>query len=60
MASSFFVVAYVAISMPVIGEGVLAQLSSLKPAGLVFAAVVAALAAGVLVLLARRRVVESR
>jgi predicted MFS family arabinose efflux permease len=60
VASSFFVVAYVAISIPVIGEGVLAQVSSLKPAGLVFAGVVAALAALVLVLLARRRAVEVR
>jgi predicted MFS family arabinose efflux permease len=60
VASSFFVVAYVAISIPVIGEGVLAQASSLKPAGLVFAGVVAALAAIVLMLLARRRAVESQ
>lgn len=56
VASSFFVVAYVAISIPVIGEGVLAQAASLKSAGLVFAGVVAALAAIVLLLLARRRV----
>jgi MFS family permease len=55
VASSFFVVAYVAISLPVIGEGVLAQAAGLKPAGLVFAAAVAALAAVVLTLLARAR-----
>jgi predicted MFS family arabinose efflux permease len=60
VASSFFVVAYVALSVPVIGEGVLAQATSLKPAGLVFAGVVAVLAAGVLVLLARRRVADGR
>ena len=60
VASSFFVVAYVAISIPVIGEGVLAQVSSLKPAGLVFAGVVAALAGVVLVLLARRHAVEAQ
>ncbi|HWE09699.1 MAG TPA: MFS transporter [Solirubrobacteraceae bacterium] len=53
--SSFFVVAYVAISLPVIGEGVLAQLAGLRTAGLVFAAVVAVIAAIVLVLLARQR-----
>jgi predicted MFS family arabinose efflux permease len=53
VASSFFVVAYVAISLPVIGEGVLAELVGLRTAGLVFAAVVAALAAVVLVLLVR-------
>ncbi len=55
IASSFFVVAYVAISLPVIGEGVLAQSAGLKTAGLVFAGAVAALAAIVLVLLARSR-----
>lgn len=56
MASAFSVVAYVAISIPVIGEGVLAELTSLRLAGLVFPGVVAALAAIVLGLLARRRV----
>jgi len=55
VASSFFVVAYFAISVPVIGEGLLAQLSGLRSAGLVFAAVVAALSAVALVLLARSR-----
>jgi MFS family permease len=55
IASSFFIVAYVAISLPVIGEGVLAQAAGLKTAGLVFAGVVAALAAVVLALLARSR-----
>jgi MFS family permease len=54
VASSFFVVAYVAISIPVIGEGVLAQIAGLRPAGLAFAAAVAGLAGVVLVLLARR------
>jgi MFS family permease len=53
VASSFFVVAYVAISIPVVGEGLLAQATSLRTAGLVFAALVAALAAVVLLLLAR-------
>jgi predicted MFS family arabinose efflux permease len=54
VASSFFVVAYVAISIPVIGEGVLAQVAGLRTAGLVFAAVVAVIAATVLGLLARQ------
>ena len=54
VASSFFVVAYVAISVPVIGVGVLAEAAGLRTAGLVFAAVVAALAAVALALLARR------
>jgi MFS family permease len=53
VASSFFVVLYVAISLPVIGEGLLAQAVGLRPAGLSFAAAVAALAVVALVLLAR-------
>jgi MFS family permease len=53
VASSFFVVAYIAISLPVIGEGALAQAVGLRSAGLAFAAVVAALAAIALTLLAR-------
>jgi hypothetical protein len=55
VASSFFVVAYVALSIPVIGEGVLARLAGLRAAGLAFAAVVALLAAVVLVLLGQDR-----
>jgi MFS family permease len=54
-ASSFFVVMYVAISLPVIGVGLLAQLTGLRSAGLIFAAAVAALAAVALVLLWRQR-----
>jgi hypothetical protein len=53
VASSFFVVMYIAISLPVIGEGVLAQAIGLRAAGLTFAALVAALAAGVLIRMAR-------
>jgi MFS family permease len=53
VASSFFVVMYVAISLPVIGEGVLAQAVGLRAAGLTFAALVAALSAAVLVRVAR-------
>ena len=55
VASSFFVVAYVAISLPVVGEGVLADAWTLRGAGLVFCGVVAVLAAAVLALLARER-----
>jgi MFS family permease len=51
VASSFFVVAYVAISVPVVGVGAVAELASLRAAGLIFAAVVALLGATVLVLL---------
>jgi MFS family permease len=53
VASSFFVVAYLAISLPVVGVGVAAELAGLRAAGLLFAAVVAALALTVLVLLTR-------
>jgi MFS family permease len=55
VASSFFVVAYVGISIPVVGIGVLTEAAGLRTAGLVFDGVVAALAAVVLVLLARDR-----
>jgi hypothetical protein len=41
--------------LPVIGVGVLAQGTGLRPAALTFAAVVAALAVAVLVLLGRQR-----
>lgn len=43
--SSLFVVTYVAISLPVIGVGLLAQATSLKAAGTIFGAAVAVLAA---------------
>jgi hypothetical protein len=44
---------YVAISLPVIGEGLLAQAIGLRGAGLTFAAAAAALSAAALILLAR-------
>jgi predicted MFS family arabinose efflux permease len=53
VASSFFVVAYVAISLPVIGEGALAQTVSLRAAGTAFAAVVAGISVTALALLMR-------
>jgi MFS family permease len=60
VASSFFVVAYFAISIPVIGEGLLAQAAGLQTAGIVFAALVALLAAVVVsILLGRGRKVSS-
>jgi MFS family permease len=55
VASSFFVVAYVALSIPVVGAGVLAELVGLRAAGAIFAAVAALLCAVVLVLLAGDR-----
>jgi MFS family permease len=54
VAASYFVVLYVALAIPVIGEGVLARVTGLRTAGLLFAGVVAALSAAVLVLLGRR------
>ncbi len=54
VASSFFVVAYLALSIPVIGEGILAEGAGLRTAGMVFAGVVAALAAVVVAMLSSR------
>jgi MFS family permease len=57
VASSFFVIAYVALSIPVIGVGVLTQTAGLRAAGLVLTVAVACLAAAVLGLVrARQRV----
>jgi len=58
VSSTYFVVAYVAISLPVVGEGVAAQHWGLQTAGVSFAVVVAILSAiclvGILVLEARQ------
>ncbi|MGD9736760.1 MAG: MFS transporter [Solirubrobacterales bacterium] len=53
VASSFFVVAFVGLSLPVVGIGVLAEMTDLQAAGLVFAAAVAIVSAVALALLAR-------
>jgi hypothetical protein len=53
VASTFFVVLYVALSLPVIGVGVTAELAGLRTAGIAFSVVVALLAGGVLVTLLR-------
>jgi MFS family permease len=53
VASTFFVVAYVAISLPVVGVGVLARVISLKSTGLIFAGIVMVLSAIALGLLLR-------
>jgi MFS family permease len=55
VVSSFFVVAYVAISIPVVGVGLLAQETNLRLAGTLFAGVVSLLALIVLWLLSRHR-----
>jgi hypothetical protein len=52
-ASSFFVVMYVGLSVPVIGAGVAVYYIGLRPAGLVFSAAVALLVLGVLASLFR-------
>lgn len=48
VASTFFVVAYVAISVPVVGVGLMADVASLAVAGTAFSALVALLAAAAL------------
>ena len=48
ISSTYFVVAYVAISLPVIGEGLAAQAWGLQTSGVAFALAVAVLAAGCL------------
>jgi MFS family permease len=53
VVSSFFVVAYVAISIPVVCVGILAEQTSLRTAGLILAACVAALALTAAILLIR-------
>ena len=53
VASSFFVVMYVGLSLPVIGVGVAAHAFSLRSAGIAFSAAVAALALTVLASLSR-------
>ncbi|TWP35005.1 MFS transporter [Leekyejoonella antrihumi] len=53
VTSTFFVMLYVGISVPVIGDGALASAFGLVSAGIVFAAVVALLAAVALVLVRR-------
>jgi MFS family permease len=53
-ASSFFVVMYVGLSVPVIGVGVAAHAFSLRSAGIAFSAAVAALVLVVLATLVRR------
>jgi MFS family permease len=55
VASAFFVVAYVAISLPVVGVGLLAQATTLTTSGVTFAAIVAALCAVTVALLGRLR-----
>ena len=60
IASTFFVILYVALSLPVIGVGAVAQSFGLVIAGVAFAAIVATLAAIALVVLLTRAKPEPR
>ncbi len=62
VASSFFIVMYIAISLPVIGEGIAANALGLQTAGIAFSIAVAAIAAIALATLmpARTRITEPR
>ena len=55
VTSTFFIVVYVAISLPVVGIGVMASLTSLQTTGIIFSICVGSLAALALVILLRRR-----
>lgn len=54
VASSYFVVLYVALSIPIVGVGLAAQIIGLRPAALIFTVFVAALAATCLLSLLTR------
>jgi MFS family permease len=60
VSSTYFVVAYVAISLPVIGEGLASQAWGLRTAGLSFAVAVAVLATICLAAILVRETVETR
>jgi MFS family permease len=51
VSSAYFVIAYVGIALPVIGVGVLAQITDLRTAGLLFTALVAAIATAAVLLI---------
>lgn len=54
VASTFFIIVYIAISVPVIGIGVMARMISLQTTGIIFSVFVGSLAALALLLLLRR------
>jgi hypothetical protein len=60
VSSTYFVVAYIAISLPVVGEGLATQAWGLRTAGLSFAVVVAILATVCLAAILIREARESR
>lgn len=55
VASSYFVVLYVALSIPIVGVGLATQITGLRSAALIFTALVAALGAACLISLLTRR-----
>ena len=58
VASSYFVVLYVALSIPIAGVGLAIRITGLRPAALIFTVLVAALATACLVSLLTRRPVK--
>jgi MFS family permease len=54
VASSFFVVSYVAISLPIVGIGIAAEATNLRDAGIAFSGLIGVLALAVMASLARR------
>ena len=60
VSSTYFVVAYVAISLPVVGEGLAAQAWGLRTSGLTFACLVATLAIACLVAILIREALDAR
>ena len=60
VSSTYFVVAYVAISLPVLGEGLASQVWGLRTSGLTFAVAVAVLAITCLTAILIRESLETR
>jgi MFS family permease len=60
VSSTYFVVAYIAISLPVVGEGLASQAWGLRTSGLTFAVVVATLAIACLVAILIREAPDAR
>ena len=60
VSSTYFVVAYIAISLPVVGEGLASQAWGLRTSGLTFACLVATLAIACLVAILIREAIDAR
>ena len=59
VASSFFVVSYIAVSLPIVGIGIAVQAAGLRAAGIVFTGLVGALALSVMISLVRHPATSS-